>query len=86
MSGQDIQAEYVSPSLTSSPQRTLTPANQSGAPAWTLTAAGLTTDPTALTQTGAAYVGGVTERGRVAEGERGLWPTGYTKLACATMK
>lgn len=69
------------PSQTRTNRRT-----QSGAPAWTLHAAGLTSDPTKLTATGAAYVHGVTSRGTVAEGERGLWPTGYTKLACATMK
>ncbi|KAJ9098743.1 hypothetical protein QFC21_004391 [Naganishia friedmannii] len=58
---------------------------RSGAPAWTLHAAGLSSCPTTLIHTGAAYVGGVTHRGVLAEGERGLWPTGYTKLACATM-
>lgn len=28
---------------------------------------------------------GVRSRGRRVPGDRGLWPTGYQKLACATM-
>ncbi|KAL1410100.1 hypothetical protein Q8F55_004103 [Vanrija albida] len=57
----------------------------SGAPGWTLEAAGfdLSDDGAKLEASGAAYVGGL--RGERVEGERGLWPTGYTKLACATM-
>lgn len=97
---------------------------QSGAPAWTIHYAGLTTNPTILTSTCAAYTGGVSSKARspaskpisdhASEGrdneegrgkgtgkgkgkgtdgevlnskeERGLWPTGYQKLVCATMK
>lgn len=53
----------------------------SGAPAWTLELVGFDLD--ALEATGAAYLGGVREPGVVLE--RGLWPTGYQKLACSTM-
>ncbi|KAG8993112.1 hypothetical protein FRB94_011058 [Tulasnella sp. JGI-2019a] len=53
----------------------------SGAPAWTLELAGFDLD--ALEETGAAYLGGIKEPGVVQE--RGLWPTGYQKLACSTM-
>lgn len=57
----------------------------SGAPGWTLEAAGfdLSNDGAALEETGAAFLHGI--RGRRLEGERGLWPTGYQKLAAATM-
>ncbi|PFH50868.1 glycoside hydrolase family 5 protein [Amanita thiersii Skay4041] len=54
----------------------------SGAPAWTLEAVGF--DLNALEETGAAWLGGVKGGGHV-EAERGLWPTGYTKLTAATM-
>jgi hypothetical protein len=54
----------------------------SGAPAWTLESVGL--DLHALEETGAAWLGGVRGGGHV-ESERGLWPTGYTKLAASTM-
>ncbi|KAJ9121909.1 hypothetical protein QFC24_004491 [Naganishia onofrii] len=59
----------------------------SGAPAWTLNAAGLSSSPTVLKNTGAAYLDGVNHRGvdSKTETERGLWSTGYSKLACATM-
>lgn len=57
----------------------------SGAPAWTLATAGfdLSNDGAALEASGAAYLHGI--RSSVIEGERGLWPTGYQKLASATM-
>lgn len=35
--------------------------------------------------TGAAYMTGMLSRGKRTPGDRGLWPTGYQKLACATM-
>jgi hypothetical protein len=54
----------------------------SGAPAWTLEAAGF--DLSALQESGAAWLSGVKGGGHV-ESERGLWPSGYTKLASATM-
>ncbi|KAF8237581.1 glycoside hydrolase family 5 protein [Tricholoma matsutake] len=54
----------------------------SGAPAWTLEAAGF--DLFALQKSGAAWLSGVKGGGQV-ESERGLWPSGYTKLAAATM-
>lgn len=38
----------------------------------------------ALEESGAAWLGGV--KGGRLDGERGLWPTGYQKLACASMK
>ena len=53
----------------------------SGAPAWTLEAVGF--DLNKLEETGAAYLGGVKVPGK--EHERGVWPTGYQKLACSTM-
>lgn len=57
----------------------------SGAPGWTLELAGfdLSNDGKALEDSGAAVLHGV--KGGRLEGERGLWPTGYQKLACATM-
>ncbi|EJU01559.1 glycoside hydrolase family 5 protein [Dacryopinax primogenitus] len=54
----------------------------SGAPAWTLTSVGLDLD--ALEETGAAYLEGVRHPGK-SEEDRGTWPTGYQKLAAATM-
>lgn len=53
----------------------------SGAPAWTLEITGF--DLEALEETGAAYLGGVKEPGIVLD--RGIWPTGYQKLAASTM-
>jgi hypothetical protein len=56
----------------------------SGAPAWTLEAIGF--DLHELEASGAAWLHGV-RGGRVATPqERGLWPTGYHKLAASTMK
>ena len=56
----------------------------SGAPAWTLEAIGF--DLHKLEASGAAWLHGV-RGGRVATPqERGLWPTGYHKLAASTMK
>ena len=55
----------------------------SGAPAWTLEAIGF--DLHNLEASGAAWLNGV-RGGRVATSqERGLWPTGYHKLAASTM-
>jgi len=55
----------------------------SGAPAWTLEAIGF--DLHNLEASGAAWLHGV-RGGRVATPqERGLWPTGYHKLAASTM-
>ncbi|KAG6908993.1 hypothetical protein DXG01_002482 [Tephrocybe rancida] len=54
----------------------------SGAPAWTLELAGF--DLNALEETGAAWLLGMKGGGHEEE-ERGVWPTGYTKLAAATM-
>ncbi|KAG6840292.1 hypothetical protein C0991_007685 [Blastosporella zonata] len=54
----------------------------SGAPAWTLELAGFDLD--ALEETGAAWLLGVKGGGH-KEAEKGVWPTGYTKLAAATM-
>lgn len=54
----------------------------SGAPAWTLEAVGF--DLSALHESGAAWLLGVTGGGHVPE-ERGIWPCGYQKLAAATM-
>ncbi|KAI0340430.1 glycoside hydrolase family 5 protein [Trametopsis cervina] len=54
----------------------------SGAPAWTLSTAGFDLD--ALEETHAAWLKGVKGGGHIEE-ERGLWPTGYQKLAAATM-
>ncbi|KAF8311637.1 glycoside hydrolase family 5 protein [Clavulina sp. PMI_390] len=53
----------------------------SGAPAWTLEAVGF--DLEKLEETGAAYLGGVRVPG--VEHVKGRWPTGYQKLASATM-
>ncbi|OWZ36538.1 cytoplasmic protein [Cryptococcus neoformans AD2-60a] len=57
----------------------------SGAPGWTLEAAGfdLSNEGENLSLSGAAFLDGI-KSGRLA-GERGLWPTGYQKLAAATM-
>ncbi|WWC98544.1 hypothetical protein V866_005436 [Kwoniella sp. B9012] len=57
----------------------------SGAPGWTLTSAGfdLSNDGEKLALSGAAFLDGI-KGGRLG-GERGLWPTGYQKLAAATM-
>jgi len=56
----------------------------SGAPAWTLEAIGF--DLHKLEDSGAAWLQGV-RGGRVpTPQERGLWPTGYHKLAASTMK
>ncbi|ORY26618.1 putative cytoplasm protein, partial [Naematelia encephala] len=57
----------------------------SGAPGWTLELAGfdLSDDGEKLALSGSAFLDGV--RGGRLEGERGLWPTGYQKLASATM-
>ncbi|WVR08558.1 hypothetical protein IAU60_005613 [Kwoniella sp. DSM 27419] len=57
----------------------------SGAPGWTLESAGfdLSNDGEALALSGAAFLDGI-KGGRLG-GERGLWPTGYQKLAAATM-
>ncbi|GMK54726.1 hypothetical protein CspeluHIS016_0113120 [Cutaneotrichosporon spelunceum] len=57
----------------------------SGAPAWTLSLAGfdMSNGGEKLEVSGAAWLHGV-QGGRLP-GERGLWPTGYQKLACASM-
>lgn len=57
----------------------------SGAPGWTLELAGmdLSDDGAALEATGAAFLHGV--KGGRLPGERGLWSTGYSKLACASL-
>lgn len=56
----------------------------SGAPAWTLEYVGFDLD--ALEETGAAWLNGVRKGGAHRNPtERGLWPTGYTKLAASTM-
>lgn len=52
----------------------------SGAPAWTLEAVGF--DLEKLEVTGAAWLDGVRDKDLK---ERGIWPTGYQKLAAATM-
>ena len=54
----------------------------SGAPAWTLDAVGLSIPD--LPQAHAAWLQGVKGGGH-SEEERGLWPTGYQKLAASTM-
>ena len=54
----------------------------SGAPAWTLEHIGF--DLHALEESGAGWLLGVKGGGHV-EAERGVWPTGYQKLAAATM-
>jgi hypothetical protein len=58
----------------------------SGAPAWTLSVAGfdMSNGGEKLEASGAAWLNGV--KGGRLPGERGLWPTGYQKLACASMK
>ena len=58
----------------------------SGAPGWTLTTAGfdLSNDGENLALSGAAFLDGI--RGGRLGGERGLWPTGYQKLAAASMQ
>lgn len=57
----------------------------SGAPGWTLDVAGfdLSNDGATMEVTGAAFLHGI--RGGRLNGDRGLWPTGYQKLAAATM-
>ncbi|WRT70672.1 uncharacterized protein IL334_007670 [Kwoniella shivajii] len=57
----------------------------SGAPGWTLCAAGfdLSNDGDNLALSGAAFLDGI--KGGRLSGERGLWPTGYQKLAAASM-
>lgn len=52
----------------------------SGAPAWTLEAVGFNLEN--LEVTGAAFLDGVRDK---TLKERGVWPTGYQKLAPATM-
>ena len=52
----------------------------SGAPAWTLEVVGFNLEN--LEVTGAAYLDGVRDK---PLRERGVWPTGYQKLASATM-
>ncbi|KIM25743.1 glycoside hydrolase family 5 protein [Serendipita vermifera MAFF 305830] len=52
----------------------------SGAPAWTLEAVGFNLEN--LEVTGAVWLDGVRDKKLV---ERGVWPTGYQKLAAATM-
>ena len=54
----------------------------SGAPSWTLEAVGF--DLNALEEAGAAWLGGVRGEGNDLA-TRGLWPTGYHKLAAATL-
>ncbi|EJD50795.1 glycoside hydrolase [Auricularia subglabra TFB-10046 SS5] len=54
----------------------------SGAPAWTIEAIGF--DLSALEEAGAVWLGGVRGEGHDLA-TRGLWPTGYHKLAAATM-
>jgi len=54
----------------------------SGAPAWTLDLIGF--DLHALEESGSAWLVGVKGGGHV-EAERGIWPSGYQKLAAATM-
>lgn len=54
----------------------------SGAPAWTLEVIGLSIPD--LPQAHAAWLQGVKGGGHT-EDERGLWPTGYQKLAASTM-
>jgi hypothetical protein len=55
----------------------------SGAPAWTVEAAGFDIDN--LETAGAAWLGGM-RGGGYTDNERGLWPTGYHKLAASTLK
>ncbi|KAG2006941.1 cytoplasmic protein [Coprinopsis cinerea AmutBmut pab1-1] len=54
----------------------------SGAPAWTLEAAGF--DLGAIEETGAGWLQGQ-KRGGHTEPDRGIWPCGYQKLSAATM-
>ncbi|KAK1234221.1 hypothetical protein PQX77_002572 [Marasmius sp. AFHP31] len=54
----------------------------SGAPAWTLEAAGF--DLHSLVETGGAWLNGVRGGGH-SEAEQGLWSTGYQKLVASTM-
>lgn len=53
--------------------------DQSGAPGWTLEAAGfdLSKDGEAVALAGAAYLDGI--RGGRLQGEKGLWPTGTSE-------
>ena len=55
----------------------------SGAPAWTLEAVGF--DLHAIEEAGAAWLQGQ-RGGGVVEAEKSVWPSGYIKLAAATMK
>ncbi|CAL1708345.1 unnamed protein product [Somion occarium] len=66
----------------------------SGAPTWTIESAGFDLD--ALEESGSAWLNGLRvktaegkydeeDRGMVKPEERGLWPTGYQKLAAATL-
>lgn len=66
----------------------------SGAPAWTLGVIGLIWDDASIMEgCRAAWLGGVrggaggggTETGGLKASEKGLWPTGYQKLAAASM-
>ncbi|KAL9709181.1 hypothetical protein Ac2012v2_007536 [Leucoagaricus gongylophorus] len=54
----------------------------SGAPAWTIEAVGF--DLTNFEETGAAWLAGQ-HGGGYTDDERGLWPTGYHKLAASTL-
>ncbi|KAF9452093.1 glycoside hydrolase family 5 protein [Macrolepiota fuliginosa MF-IS2] len=54
----------------------------SGAPAWTVEAVGFDLDN--LEESGAAWLGGMRGGGHT-DTDRGLWPTGYQKLAASTM-
>lgn len=54
----------------------------SGAPAWTLEAAGF--DVHSLVETGGAWLSGVKGGGHV-DSEQGMWSTGYQKLVASTM-
>ncbi|KAF9078603.1 glycoside hydrolase family 5 protein [Rhodocollybia butyracea] len=60
----------------------------SGAPAWTLEAVGFDLhqldSESVASSTGAAWLKGVKGGGHIEE-ERGIWPSGYQKLAAATM-
>ncbi|KAJ3344117.1 hypothetical protein HDU93_003280 [Gonapodya sp. JEL0774] len=55
----------------------------SGAPLWVLTAAGL--DPTQFAPTEAAIVHNVWNGGGRSDFPKMIWPTNYSKLACASM-
>lgn len=52
----------------------------SGAPAWTMEVVGFHLEN--FEETGAAFLDGVRDKDLK---ERGVWPTGYQKLAAATM-